>query len=477
MTLVAINPHFELSDSASGELSAVRLPGVPVWASVLKEKVRPPLGEDTTADVVIVGAGYTGLWSAYYLLKEDPSLRVVILEREHVGFGASGRNGGWCSAIFPISLERVAKFTSHEEALQLQYAMNDTVDEVGRVVAAENIDADYSKEGFLSLARSGAQLQKARAGVAGAEAFGLQGQWAFRSQDEASEVLGAAGIMGAAYTPHCALVHPGKLVRGLATVVEGMGATIYEKTDVTELATGRVTSSGGQVTAKYIVRATEAYTSQLPNHKRTLAPLYSLVLATEPLPEATRHELNLDHRFGFNDLRNLRVYAQMTSDGRLVFGGRGAPYHFGSAVTEAYDVNDGIHAKIHRTMLDFFPALRDTAITHRWGGPLGVPRDWHPSVGLDKQTGLAWAGPYVGDGVATSNLAGRILRDLLLNTPSRLKELPIVDHRSPQWEREPLRWLLVNMGLYAASAADIEERLTNNPSSISKILEKLTGAH
>ncbi len=475
--MVAINPQFELSDSAPGDLSAVQSPGVPVWASVLKEAERPPLAADTSVDVVIVGAGYTGLWAAYYLLKGDPSLKVALVEREYVGFGASGRNGGWCSAIFPISLERVAKLHSHDDALSLQYAMNDTVDEVGRVISEEKIDADFSKNGFLSLARSGAQLQKAHSAVQAAQAFGLRGQWDFRSKEEASAMVSAHGILGAAYTQHCALVHPGKLVRGLATTVERMGATIYEKTNVLDLGPGRIQTSGGQVTAKYIVRATEGYTSQLPNQKRTLAPLYSLVLATEPLSEATRHELRLDHRFGFNDLRNLRVYAQMTSDGRLVFGGRGAPYHFGSAVSGAYDVNDAIHAKIHRTMLDFFPSLKEATITHRWGGPLGVPRDWHPSVGLDKETGLAWAGPYVGDGVATSNLAGRVLRDLILGKESRLKELPIVDHRSPQWEREPLRWLLVNMGLYAATAADMEERLTNKPSNISKMLEKLTGAH
>ncbi|MFE4542715.1 NAD(P)/FAD-dependent oxidoreductase [Arthrobacter sp. NPDC056727] len=474
---MAINPQFELRNTAPADLASVQSPGIPVWAPSLKEKVRPPLSADTTADVVIIGAGYTGLWSAYYLLKADPSLRVVIVEREYVGYGASGRNGGWCSAIFPISLGRVAKLHNYDQALSLQYAMNDTVDEVGTIISEEKIDADFSKEGFLSLARSQAQLQKAKAAVRSANDFGLKGQWDLRSREEAQAAVGAHGILGAAYTQHCALVHPGKLVRGLAATVEKMGATIYENTNVVDFEPGQIQTSGGRVTAKYIIRATEGYTSQLPNHKRTLAPLYSLVLATEPLPEATRRELRLDHRFGFNDLRNLRVYAQMTTDGRLVFGGRGAPYHFGSSVSESYDVNDGIHAKIRRTMLDFFPSLEDTAITHRWGGPLGVPRDWHPSVGLDKETGLAWAGPYVGDGVATSNLAGRVLRDLILDKKSSLTSLPIVDHRSPQWEREPLRWLLVNMGLYAASAADVEERLSGKPSNISKILEKLTGAH
>lgn len=186
-------------------------------------------------------------------------------------------------------------------------------------------------------------------------------------------------------------------------------------------------------------------------------------------------QMGLDHRRAFNDLRHLRVYAQMTADGRLVFGGRGAPYRLGSRMTS--DLVDGIHGKIHDTLVEFFPALRDVRITHRWGGALGVARDFCPSVGLDPATGLARAGGYVGDGVATSNLAGRILRNLILKRDEGVNRLPIVNHRSPLWEREPLRWLGVNFGLTAAGIGDAEERLTRRPSQVAKLLEALTGAH
>lgn len=143
-----------------------RLPGTPLWFK--PTPARPALEGNAQADVAIVGAGYTGLWAAYYLLKEQPSLRVVIIEREHVGFGASGRNGGWASAIFPISLKQVSKFSSHADALHLQAAMNDTVDEIGRVLAAEGIEADYAREGFVSLARTPAQMARASAPASGA---------------------------------------------------------------------------------------------------------------------------------------------------------------------------------------------------------------------------------------------------------------------------------------------------------------------
>jgi glycine/D-amino acid oxidase-like deaminating enzyme len=449
--------------------------GTPLWGAPAQQ--RPALPGDREADVVIVGAGYTGLWTAYYLLEADPSLRVIVLDKQCVGFGASGRNGGWCSAIFPISLAHVAKGTSRDSAIRLQHAMNATVDEVARVVREEGVDCDFAQEGFVSLARNQAQLSRVGASRDAAARFGLPEQWRVLSRDEASKLVDAENVLGGTFTEHCALVHPGKLVRGLAGLVEQRGATIYEGTAVERIGQGFVDTAFGRVRAEVVIRATEGYTPTLPGHRRSLVPLYSLVLATEPLDAALRADLGLEHRIAFNDMRNLRIYAQLTADNRLVFGGRGAPYHFRSAVSEAFNTHPRIHARIAQTMTGFFPALSDVRITHRWGGPLGVPRDWHPSVGFDPATGGAWAGPYVGDGVATSNLAARILRNLILRRDDSINDLPIVNHHSPRWEPEPLRWLGVNAGLAAAGLGDVEERLTHKSSRISGVLERLTGAH
>ncbi len=459
----------------SAKIELNQLPNRPLWFE--PGPPRAPLDGSVQADVVIIGAGYTGLWTAYYLLKSDPSLRVVLLDKHEVGFGASGRNGGWASAIFPISLPRVAELYSHGAALALQAAMNATVDEIGRVLALEGVDADYAKQGFLSLARSAPQLARARATVEASAHFGLPDQWQVLDAAQASHKVKADGVLGGLYTEHCALIHPGKLVRGLAQLVEKMGATIYERTEVTAMQPGRVQTASGAVTADFTVRATEAFTSQQPGYSRFVIPLYSLVLATEPLPHDLLAKLNLDNRLAFNDMRHLRVYGQVTAQGRLVFGGRGAPYHWGSRMAGGDDLVDKVHAKIHETLLEFFPDLADARITHRWGGALGVARDWCPTVSIDRDKRLAWAGNYVGDGVATSNLAGRILRNLILERDEGINTLPLVNHRSPSWEPEPLRWLGINSGLAAASLSDMEERFTHRPSRTAMLLEKLTGAH
>ncbi|WP_068269776.1 NAD(P)/FAD-dependent oxidoreductase [Aldersonia kunmingensis] len=451
--------------------------GVPLWRENSADATRPALNGDITADVAIVGAGFTGLWTAYYLLKADPSLKVVVVERDFAGFGASGRNGGWASAIFPVSLAHVAKLYNRVSALRLQEAMNNTVIEIGDVVAGEGIDCDYAREGFISLARSDAQLARAKATVAGSEAFGTTGQWTFLDEGAARERINATNIRGALYTEHCALLQPEKLVRGLARTVDTLGGVIYENTAVESIAGGVLGTNRGVVTAGAVVRATEAFTPQFAEYRRNVAPLYSLVVATAPIPSPIRESLALTSRTAFNDMRNLRIYAHPTADGRLVFGGRGAPYHFGSKVAPRFDVDAKIHDKIIATMHEMFPALKGVAVTHRWGGPLGVPRDWFPSVGYDRKNKLAWAGPYVGDGVATSNLAGRIVRNLLLDKRDENNDLPIVNHRSKEWEVEPFRWLGVNAGLKAAAAADIEEKFTNRPSKVSALLENLTGAH
>ncbi|MFC0508121.1 NAD(P)/FAD-dependent oxidoreductase [Micromonospora costi] len=449
------------------------------WLSTVDEPLaaRPPLPGDTDADVVIVGAGYTGLWTAYYLARADPALRIVVLEREIAGYGASGRNGGWCSALFPTSLTGLARRHGREAATAVQRAMQATVREVGRAVAAEGIDCDWASGGTVVLARTDAQLGRARAAVEEARAFGFGPEdLALLDAGEAAARCAAEGVRGGTYTPHCAAVHPAKLVRGLARAVERLGVTIHERTPVHEIRPGAAVTPAGRVRAPVVVRATEGYTPQLPGQRRAVVPVYSLMVATEPLPAETWARIGLAERETFSDHRHVVIYGQRTADGRLAFGGRGAPYHFGSRVRSGYDREPAVFAALRRTLGELFPVLGpDVAVTHQWGGPLGVARDWSASVGLDRATGLAWAGGYVGDGVSTTNLAGRTLADLILGAESDLTALPWVGHRSPRWEPEPLRWLAVNAGLRVMFSADAAEARTGRPSRRAALFGRFLG--
>ncbi|WP_244246902.1 NAD(P)/FAD-dependent oxidoreductase [Nocardioides euryhalodurans] len=427
--------------------------------------------------MAVVGAGFTGLWTAHYLAEADPSLRIAVLEAETVGFGASGRNGGWCSALFPASLGALARMSDPEAALAQHAAMRQTVDEVGAVAAAEGLDVDYAKGGTISLVRNRAQLVRAREDVAQARRWGLgPDQLDLLDEDRARAMLDGSGTLAGLYTPDCAALHPLRLARGLAAAASRRGVHIHEHSRATRIGPGRVETPAGTVHAGTVVRATEAFTAGLPGERRTLAPVYSLVIATEPLPAETWERIGLARRETFADHRHLVIYGQRTADDRLVFGGRGAPYHLGSRMQPGFEHEPRVFAQLRSTLVDLLPVLRDARFTHAWGGAVGVPRDWCASVGLDRDTRIGWAGGYVGDGVGTTNLAGRTLRDLVLDRDTELTRLPWVGHRSRRWEPEPLRWLGINAGLHAITWADREERLTRRPSLIARAVRPLVGS-
>jgi glycine/D-amino acid oxidase-like deaminating enzyme len=443
---------------------------------------RPALTDDLDVDVCIVGAGFTGLWTAHSLALADPSLRIAVLEREVAGFGASGRNGGWCSALFATSDAALARQHGAEAMRAMRRAMQETVDVVGASAASEGIDCHFVKGGSIDLVRSEAQHIRAMDEVDESLALGFsEHDLRWLAPDETREVIGAAGALGATFTPHCAVVQPALLARGLADAVERHGVTIYEHTEVLAIQAGEagdrpsVRTRGGTVRAEFVVRATEAWTPTLPGLERAIVPVYSLMVATEPLSADFWSRAGLDSRATFADHRHMIIYGQRTADDRIAFGGRGAPYHYGSTISPTFDSAPAVHQLLRQTLAELFPEVADARFTHSWGGPLGIPRDWHSSVGLDRATGLAWAGGYVGDGVSTTNLAGRTLADLITGADSPLIRLPWVGHVSPRWEPEPLRWLGVNAGLWTMKLADRSEARHGRPSRVAGAMGRLLG--
>ncbi len=418
------------------------------WQQIGAPAPRPELPGDLTCDIAIVGAGYTGLWTAYYLKKAQPNLDVVIVEQKHVGYGASGRNGGWLTSAITGGREQYVASHGKDTAERFQRTMNETVDEVIRVCAAEGIDADILKGGEFNVAYTPAQEKRIRA-YAASEAQWESSGLRLLEADEAKAKINVSGTRAAVWHPNAARVQPAKLAAGLARVVEGMGVRIFERTTVSEIRPRTLLTDRGTVRAEYVVRATEGFTAQLKGLKRLWLPMNSSLIVTEPLAPAVWDELNWNNGEVMGDLAHVYMYAQRTADDRIAFGGRGVPYRFGSKVD-----NDGsTQERTARTLADllyrFFPQADGAAIDHLWSGVLGVPRDWAATVGLDPATGMAWGGGYVGTGVTSTNLAGRTLSDLILRQRTELVDLPWVNHRVRKWEPEPLRWVATK-GLYVA---------------------------
>jgi glycine/D-amino acid oxidase-like deaminating enzyme len=405
---------------------------------------RPALKSSTDVDVAILGGGYSGLWTAYYLLLHEPLLRVAVVDKEIAGFGASGRNGGWCSPNFPVTAGALEKRFGAEAARNLLLSMRASVDEVGRVCNEEKIDARFHKGGVLTLARGRHQLPGIRSSYAAYERLGLGDRYQMLSATEATERIRVSDVHGGLFTPDGASLHPARLVRGLARAVEARGGIIYEQTPVTGFKAGSVITRGGELRAKRaIVLAGEAYLTRLPRLHRALLPVYSLISLTEPLSARQWSQIGWQNGESVTSTRNTVVYLTKTPDGRILFGSRGAPYAFGSKIRDQQDTHEATVKMIQRSLVEWFPPLAGIGFTHAWGGPVGMPRDWMPAVRFDARSRIGSIMGYTGQGVSTSNLSGRLLAGLITNRPTGLETLPLAQRRSPNWEIEPLRWLIV----------------------------------
>jgi glycine/D-amino acid oxidase-like deaminating enzyme len=437
---------------------------------------RPPLRGDADVDVCIVGAGFTGLWTAYYLKRAAPDLSVAVLEKEFAGFGASGRNGGWCAGEFPWRRDRYLESGDRDSLAAFETAAHAAVDEVLRVCAAEGIDADLHRTDCLTYACTPAQWQRLREQHAQATDRGAAAtQLSLVDAAEARARIRIRNAMGALVLHGVARVQPAKLVRGLAEAVERLGVAIHEGTEVTAIAPRRVHTRQGVVRAGYVLRATEGFTHGIAGQEREVLPLNSALIVTEPVPDALWAEIGWAGGELMADASHVYCYAQRTRGNRIAIGGRGVPYRFGSRTDIAGRTQPATVAQLRRILARLLPQAAGLRIDHAWCGVLGVPRDWCATVGLDPATGIGWAGGYVGVGVSTSNLAGRTLADLVLGRQTALTRLPWVNRRPPRWEPEPLRWLGVQgmYGLYRL--ADRMEARGAGTSPLARLADRLTG--
>ncbi|MEU4831733.1 FAD-binding oxidoreductase [Streptosporangium sp. NPDC023615] len=436
-----------------------------------------PLDGDLDADVAVVGAGYTGLWTAYYLKKAAPGLRVVVLEKEFAGYGASGRNGGWLVGELAGTPERYARTHGVDAAKRFQRIMFDSVDEVVAVAKDEGIDAEIVKGGVTTVATNAAQDRRLR------ELLAHERHWGWTEQDvrlldpaEREERLRVNGAVSAIWSPHCARIQPAKLARGLADTVRELGVEIFERTPVTEIAPHEARTPYGTVRAGHVIRATEGFTAEFGQYHRAWLPMNSSMIVTEPLAAELWEEIGWSGGELLGDMAHYYMYAQRTADGRIAFGGRGKPYLYGSRVDERGRTHSWTIEALWELLTGMFPAVRASRVAHAWSGVLGVPRDWCATVHVDRATGVGWAGGYTGHGVTTANLAGRTLRDLILGEDTELAGLPWVDRKVRGWEVEPLRWIGVHAMYDLYRRADARENAgLGRTSVLARVADSITG--
>jgi glycine/D-amino acid oxidase-like deaminating enzyme len=447
------------------------------YADIGLPAFRAPLPGDLEADVCIVGAGYTGLWTAYYLKKADPSIRIAIVEKEFAGFGASGRNGGWLSGGFGWSREKYLKTSTRGAVIDMQRAMYGTVEEVIAVTEAEGIDADILRTDNITVATNKPQLDRARAEYEEAKAWEMPAdRIEFLSAADARARIAIHNVQGAYVLRGMARVQPAKLVRGLSDAVERLGVPIYEQTTVTGIEKGKVTTNRGTVRAPIIIRATEGFTAGIPGNERLWLPLNSAQIITEPVSDALWEEIGWKGHELLGDAAHAYCYAQRTREGRITMGGRGVPYRYGSQTDVRGQTQQLTIEKLHAILVRLLPQTKNLRIDHAWCGVLGVPRDWCTTAGLDPETGIGWAGGYVGLGVSSSNLSGRTLRDLILRRDTELTRLPWVNRQVSKWEPEPMRWLGVHSMYQLYRMADErEEAGLDHTSKLAAIADRITG--
>ncbi len=446
----------------AGDDDPVRNGGVSFWwQQVGLPSPTDRLEGDVTCDVAIIGAGLTGLWTAYYLRAADPSLDIRLVEAEFAGFGASGRNGGWLSSELPGSPRAYAEAAGGAGLEAMRAAVRGSVDEVIAVARLEEIEADIVRSGVLHVARSQAQADR------------LGGEL---SAAQVAERVRVAGAVSGHFDPDCARVHPAKLVAGVARAVRERGVRIHEGTRAVRIEPGAVVTDRGTVRAPVVLRCLEGFTAGLTGHRREWLPMNSAIVATVPLTEAQWAEVGWSGEELLGDEAHAYCYAQRTADGRIAMGGRGVPYRFGSRTDVDGRTQDATIESLRSTLTTLFPSLDGVALDHAWCGVLGVPRDWSASVSFDPATGLGHAGGYVGSGLTATNLAGRTLRDLVLGHDTDLTRLPWTNHRVRRWEPEPLRWAGVHALYRLYRAADRREDAgLGRTSRIARVAHRVAG--
>jgi glycine/D-amino acid oxidase-like deaminating enzyme len=433
------------------------------WRDTDRVTPAPALSGTCRADVAIIGGGFTGLWAAHYLKKAQPDLAVVVLESEFSGAGASGHGDGFMTPTIGHNLAGFLHAYGTDSA-KVAYALTGkSILEIQRFTRRHDIDAEIEPTGYLNVATNARQARNLERDLGLIEQLGATSPPALLGRDEVRERIGSPALIGG-FAVGGALVNPYRLVRGLHRVVREQGVEIYEQSavhEVTQDGSGyQVRTAGGRVQADQVVYATNAYQHRFAAMQSMIRPLWSYAIVTEPLSERQLGQVHWPGREGFVEARNVIAFARLTAGNRLLIGGGPVRYHYGRDMAPRHMRSASLLRLLSGLLATYFPPWRDVRVTHAYGGCIDMTPDLVPHIGR-LPTGEFYSHGYCGNGVAFSNTAGKVLRDLVLGLDSAYTGLPFVGPQRRVYGREPLAWLRTTVH---HARLDLEDRW---PASVS----------
>lgn len=414
------------------------------WLGLDEYTPDPPLNGDVEADVAIVGGGFTGLWTAYHLLKADPGLTVTVIESAAVGYGASGRNGGFGMTLVHRSLQDLVRHLGRERAMAIHRAAETAVHAIQEVCDQESIDADLMPNGLLTVSNTPLQDEHIQREAALAHDLGIE-DMRLLDRDEIQGRVHSETFRCALEERTCVLVNPARLVRGLKDAVIRAGGRVFEQTPMEELKQSErgvlIRTPHGRLRAKRALLATNAYSGSIPEFRDRVTPFYSYILLSEPLTDEQWSRVGWEGREGMEDRRTFLHYFRPTVDGRIMWAGRDAPYR-PDGPDPKYDKDERVFRRLEKTFAWTFPQLSDVKFEHKWGGPVGVTSTFLPGAGWLEGHRVAYAFGFNGHGVAITCLTAMAVRDLMVDRDTEFSRLALVGKKpasmGPRLIRDPI---------------------------------------
>lgn len=397
------------------------------WHDTEQVVAEPPLRESVECDVCIVGGGFTGLWTAFFLKEAEPALDIRIVEAKHSGYGASGRADGFVTPTIGKDIQALVKEFGPQRALEASQAVGRSILEIGRFARRNRIDAQYEANDYLMVATDAAQVRRLEEDLRLAERMGAA-QLEILPRRESQAVIGSPAIVASMRTGG-ALVNPFKLARGIARVVREKGVTLYDGSPCVRVEPGvrpTVVTTGGRITADKVVLATNVDMDTFPPFRRKVLPVWTYAMVSEPLTDEQLGRVAWAGREGLVEAKSLLTCARFTADNRLMFAGGPAPYYFGRDKRQRNMSRPEVYRAIRQEFLRFFPMWSDLEFSYAYGGTADVVRDFAPHFGV-LGGNIAYGYGYCGNGIAATHTGGKVLRDLTLGKDTDYSRLLFVD--------------------------------------------------